>query len=262
MIDKSLEVKFREIVKKHMQKMADDFKTIQYCENPFYNLFPSRASELGRSFDSRMGTVIENIAFDICKLNYDEVSKYVVGELFVEQCNHISQVLSKYENKETRTIPEISDYSQFQVLSSSKATTMRKKCDICVRDGNKHYIIEVKLGGDMDNKKSQSEKKNLLERYFIKTNELRKLNQRGSVKIFLGTAYNCCGEDEFNQARVLQYFNRKELLIGKEFWNFIARSEEGAALIWDEFIKCCSMVDKAYSSAKECIKGKCQMNSK
>lgn len=238
---------YREIVMKHMTKMAKSFSDLN-PKNSFYTLFPSRAVEFGRSFDSKLGHTMEGIIVDICKRNFCNVSRKVKGFLYSEQSDHIGHLLSMYEDKETRKTPEISDYLGFQVSSSSGK--MRKElCDIVMQDGNKHYLVEVKLGGDMDVKKAQGEKRHLLELYYMMFNSCTKNDE---IKILVGTVYNCCGEgNDFNQKRVLQYFNRNELLIGTEFWSFIARSEEGGKFIWDEFVKCCPMVNTAYEKNKE-----------
>ena len=38
-------------------------------------------------------------------------------------------------------------------------------------------------------------------------------------------------------------------MIGAEFWNFVAKSEEGGKVIFDEFIKFAPIVDKSYAGA-------------
>ena len=86
---------------------------------------------------------------------------------------------------------------------------------------NEHYLIELKASGDLDNKKAKSEKLAMLQEYFILKNSLiDKPNDK--IRIFLGTAYNKYGEDsEWKQERVKQFFSEDELLIGKDYWNFV-----------------------------------------
>lgn len=67
-----------------------------------------------------------------------------------------------------------------------------------------HYLIELKIGGDLDSKKARSEKEALLEQYCILTN---KLDCEENVKILFATAYNRYGERKlWIQSRVRQFF--------------------------------------------------------
>lgn len=50
---------------------------------------------------------------------------------------------------------------------------------------NEHYLIELKAGGDLDNKKAKTEKLAMLQEYFILKNSLRdKPNDK--IKLFWG----------------------------------------------------------------------------
>ena len=104
-----------------------------------------------------------------------------------------------------------------------------------------HYIIELKAGGDLDNKKAKSEKMELLKEYFILKNELVGTDE--TVKIFFATAYNKNGEDnEWKQERVKQFFAEDELLIGKKYWNFVCDDEEGFHIIYDQYKISCQHI--------------------
>jgi hypothetical protein len=54
-----------------------------------------------------------------------------------------------------------------------------------------HHLIELKIGGDLDNKKARSEKQALLEQYAILCNTL---GSADNVSIRFATAYNRFGE--------------------------------------------------------------------
>ena len=77
----------------------------------------------------------------------------------------------------------------------------------------------------------------LLDEYFILKNALS--DDEEKVRIYLATAYNMFGEDnEWRQERVKQYFSDDELLIGKQYWNFVCDDENGYNIIIDEYKMC------------------------
>ena len=79
-------------------------------------------------------------------------------------------------------------------------------------------MIELKIGGDLDNKKARSEKEALLEQFAILSNTLP---DKTKIKVFFATAYNRFGEGKpWRQERVRQFFADDELLIGKRFLGF------------------------------------------
>jgi len=48
------------------------------------------------------------------------------------------------------------------------------------------------------------------------------------IEVYFATACNRFGEGKpWQQRRVKQFFAQEELLIGKDFWNFICQSDEG-----------------------------------
>lgn len=116
-------------------------------------------------------------------------------------------------------------------------------------DTNNHYLIELKIGGDLDNKKARSEKEAILEQFAILSNILP---QETSIKIHFATAYNRFGENkEWKQERVLQFFASDELLIGKDFWNFICQSEQGYSIVLEEYRESAPLIKKALNSIKK-----------
>ena len=135
-------------------------------------------------------------------------------------------------------VPEITDYSNFDAFIPKNTSSYTKSH---VTDNHfynpvtkEHYIIELKAGGDLDNKKAKSEKMELLKEYFILKNELVGTDE--TVRIFFATAYNKNGEDnEWKQERVKQFFAEDELLIGKKYWNFVCDDEDGFNIIYDQY---------------------------
>ena len=111
-----------------------------------------------------------------------------------------------------------------------------------------HYLIELKIGGDLDNKKARSEKEALLEQYCILTNDLGSEEQ---VKILFATAYNRYGEGEpWRQGRVLQFFSEDELCISKDFWNLVCKSQQGFDIVMDEYRKDAHFINEALEHIK------------
>ena len=56
------------------------------------------------------------------------------------------------------------------------------------------------------------------------------------VRIFFATAYNKDGEEnEWKQERVKQFFAADELLIGKNYWNFVCDDNNGFDIIYDQY---------------------------
>jgi hypothetical protein len=54
--------------------------------------------------------------------------------------------------------------------------------------------------------------------------------------MFFATAYNRFGEGRpWKQERVRQFFSDDELLIGKDFWDFVCKSDEGYKIVLDAY---------------------------
>lgn len=181
-------------------------------------------SAIVRSFDSTLGNMIESLAIDIAELEY-EVDQSVEGPMTTRQTNFIAELLEAY--KSGQKTPSVSDYQQLRSMYDGREVEhKRHESDYRLIDQQTgdRYLVELKIGGDLDNKKARSEKVALLEQYTILCNTL---NDEG-VHVRFGTAYNKDGEgNRWRQGRVRQYFAEDELLIGKEFWNFICNSKTG-----------------------------------
>ena len=199
-------------------------------------------SALARSLDSSLGNMLESMAISIASLNY-EVSQHVEGVLFKEQTDYIAELLESYKRSANRRKPELADYRGISKMTGS-AGTKRHESDYYLIDNEtgKHYLIELKIGGDLDNKKARSEKEALLEQYCILTNRLGE----DDVRILFATAYNRYGEGRpWNQGRVRQFFCEEELCIGRDFWNLVCKSDRGYEVVIDEYRKNAHYINKA-----------------
>jgi len=203
---------------------------------------------LVRSLDSSLGNMLEKLAINIAMLSF-EVKRSVKGPLSVYQTDKIAELLEKYKRREKK--PSVGDYQSLRVKPKDKnLSTKRHESDYCLidKESGAHYLIELKIGGDLDNKKARSEKEAILEQFAILSNTL----PLGSIiKIFFATAYNRFGEGkEWKQERVRQFFADDELLIGKNFWNFICCTDEGYNVILDEYKKSSHFIKEALDNLK------------
>lgn len=189
-----------------------------------------------RSFDSSFGNVLESLSNDIADITFEVITEDISSYLLPQQTQHIDYIMSDYEKHAKQ--PEISDYSNFDAFIPKNIQSYTKSH---VTDNHfynpttkEHYVIELKAGGDLDNKKAKSEKIELLKEYFILKNELVGTDE--TVRIFFATAYNKDGEEnEWKQERVKQFFAADELLIGKNYWNFVCNDNNGFDIIYDQY---------------------------
>ena len=194
-------------------------------------------SAFARSFDSSFGKVLEKIGNEIAKLSYD-VRGNIESFLLPQQSQHMDFIISEYERHRK---PKVSDYSSFVPMIPSDVRSYARShvTDHYFYNPKKkeHYLIELKAGGDLDNKKAKTEKLALLQEYFILKNSLRDKPDE-TVRIFLATAYNPYGEDApWKQERVKQFFAEEELLIGKHYWNFVCDDPEGFTIVREQYRK-------------------------
>ena len=65
---------------------------------------------------------------------------------------------------------------------------------------------------------------------------MERQDSTAKIFIFLGTAYNMFGEGNYwKQDRVRQFFAADELLIGKDYWNFVCDDKKGFEIIMRQY---------------------------
>ena len=202
-----------------------------------------------RSFDSSFGRVLENIGNSIAHLSY-EVRGKIESYILPQQNNHIDILLESYVNK---SVPNVLDYANFQSVMQQNVESYRTTHEtdnyFYCEATRKHFIIELKAGGDLDNKKAQAEKKALLKEYFLLKNQL--VGTGEEVKIYFATAYNKFGEgNEWSQPNVRNFFADDELLIGKDYWNFVCDSEDGFKIVFEQYKRSCHYIIDALERIK------------
>ena len=91
----------------------------------------------------------------------------------------------------------------------------------------------------------------MLDEYFLLKN-LLKDDKTAKVKIFFGTAYNKYGEGNYwKQERVRQFFADDELLIGRDYWNFVCDDPEGFNIVFEQYKHSADNIRKSLKSIKE-----------
>lgn len=261
------EKSIRQIVRSSIQAYADGFKArhVGEADDPngtinmkIHNVFIAVLGEdiryytaLVRSLDSSLGNMLEGMAINIAKLFYD-VHKNVEGPLSSEQTNIIAGLLEGYKNRNNPLKPSVEHYKKLSEIEINKNVGVKTHVSdyyLIDQETQRHFLIELKIGGDLDNKKARSEKEAIFEQYAILSNALGK---GADIRCYFATAYNRFGEGkEWKQARVLQFFSKEELLIGKDFWNFVCCSEKGYEIVIDEYKKSSYLIKNALNKIKE-----------
>ncbi len=261
------EQSIRQIVRSSVEAFASGFEArhLGEVDDPngtinmkIHNLFIAALGEelqyytaLVRSFDSSLGNMLEKMAINIAKLFY-EVKKSVEGPLYSEQTSIIAELLEAYKNSNNPLTPDTSHYERLKNFNKKGKKHIKTHVSdyyLIDKETNSHYLIELKIGGDLDNKKARSEKEAIFEQFAILSNVL---GENANIKCFFATAYNRFGEGkEWKQTRVLQFFAKDELLIGKDFWDFVCCSDYGYDIVIDEYRKSASIIKTALNKIKE-----------
>ena len=242
---------------RHLSEVDDEEGTINM---KIHNVFIAALgadiqyySALARSLDSSLGNMLEKMAIQIASLHY-EVSQHVEGNIYQEQTDYIAELLERYKNTKgaDHLEPKLSDYIGISARKSANSGhSKRHESDYYLKDTETgmHYLIELKIGGDLDNKKARSEKEALLEQYCILANTL---GSEEKIKICFATAYNRYGEGKpWTQGRVRQFFADDELLISSAFWNMVCKSDKGYDIVLDEYKKNAPLIIEALAKIKK-----------
>ncbi len=204
-----------------------------------------------RSFDSSFGNVLEKMGNKIAELSY-KVNGEIDSYILPDQTQRIASVLDNYTNR--ITTPSVNHYSSYESIYPKNILSFKRKHAtdnyFFNKEKNEHYLIELKASGDLDNKKARAEKEALLEQYFLLKNQLKD-DPESKIKIFFGTAYNKFGEgNPWKQERVKQYFAEDELLIGKDYWNFVCDDSCGFQIVFEQYKKSAEKIRSALNEIK------------
>ncbi len=206
-------------------------------------------SALVRSLDSSLGNMLEKLAIGIAEFSY-EVKREVQGPLGPEQTGKIADLLEKYKRREIAP-PTVENYQSLRIKPTDHNLSVKRHDSdyyLIDKETGENFLIELKIGGDLDNKKARSEKEALLEQFAILSNTLPD-NEKINIKF--ATAYNRYGEDKpWRQERVRQFFADDELLIGRDFWNFVCKSDDGYRTVLDSYKEHAHLITEALDSIK------------
>jgi len=261
----SKEKAMRALIKTAIESYATGFQTrhIKEADDPngtinmkIHNVFIAALgpeiqyySALARSLDSSLGNMLENLAINIAKLFF-EVRQDVEGPLTSEQTLFIAELLEAYKSHVKK--PSVKDYEFLRKKPKDKEIISKRHDSdyyLVDKNNNHHYLIELKIGGDLDNKKARSEKEAILEQYAILSNTLP---DKAAITVYFATGYNRYGEGSpWEQERVKQFFAIEELLIGKDFWNFICQLPRGYEIVIDEYRKNATIIKNALDEIKK-----------
>jgi hypothetical protein len=146
------------------------------------------ASTLSRSYDSSRGNLWEKILFEISTYYNDKTFKKIKG---------------------------------LKLKSNGREWIV----DLAFERNGKTYLIELKLGGELDNKKALSEAKALFER----KNVLLESKIASDVETYLGIITLSNGENnptEWNMGRVQLGFDRSEVFVERELFDFVSNDTD------------------------------------
>lgn len=206
-----------------------------------------------RSFDASLGKVLEKIGRSIAEISY-QVEGEIDSFILPAQLAKIQELTDSYSSDaQSRIKPEVSHYTTHDCIIPKNIDSYRRvhQTDNYFYNlaSNEHYIIELKAGGDLDNKKAIAEKKEVLTEYFMLKN---KLGKKAKIRIYFATAYNKDGEGNiWKQPNVRNCFADDELLIGKDYWNFVCNDTDGYAVVADQYAKSAHYLYEAINDIKE-----------
>ena len=195
-----------------------------------------------------MEYMLEKMAFSIAEENY-KFSPVIEGVLYPEQIDHIAFLLKKYENSPTSD-PKVSDYKSNNVELKKNPIPRKYEKNYCLFDQEKrvYYLIALNNGRIIDTNAAKAEKAILLEEYSVLSNSLK---SSADINLFLATTYNRYGEGHnWAQEKIRRFFAKDELLISKDFWNFVCKSEDGYDVVIDEYTKHTHLIVDALNTIK------------
>jgi hypothetical protein len=206
-------------------------------------------SALVRSLDSSLGNMLEKMAINIAKWFY-EFKNNVEWSIYQEQVRVIADLLESYKNRWNGSRPRVEDYERIRAAKLGDNHHKVHISDYCLYDKeeNKYFLVELKIWWDLDNKKARSEKEAIFEQFAILSNALP---SDAKIECKFATAYNRFGEwNDWKQERVKQFFSNDELLIWKDFRNFICKDENGFAMVIEAYEESAPIVREALESIK------------
>jgi len=206
-------------------------------------------SALVRSLDSSLWNMLEKMAINIAKWFY-EVNNKVEWFIHQEQVRIIADLLESYKDRGNWSRPQKDDYKKIKLAKTWENHHKSHASDYYLLDKetNTHYLVELKIWWDLDNKKARSEKEAIFEQYAILSNSL---DENAKIECKFATAYNRFWEwNDWKQERVRQFFSDDELLIWRDFWNFICKDKNGFDIVIEAYSESAEIIKNALDNIK------------
>jgi len=206
-------------------------------KNPFLaDLGPEMTfqSSVWPSFESGLGSMQQELARQLAWANF-EVYGSVDAYICSDQVDFINYMCERYQKG--KDLPTAEEY---ETLRNPEGTPQRLKVtsDLILkhRGTGEYTVIELKSSGNLDTKKAYAEKRSLLTQYCVLSNALS--DEEPPISMKFATTYNSFGEHhEWKHTRVKKYFRDEDLLIGKDFWNFVIQHPAGHHVFLSEYRK-------------------------
>ena len=187
-------------------------------------------------------------AFDSGKAEFEKMCTSTRGNVYINRVVHKTFINVDEKGTTAGAVTMVEANDEGAILGKEVKLDRPFLYFIIDNETGMSYLIELKIGGDLDNKKARSEKEALLEQYCILTNRLGE----DKVKILFATAYNRYGEGKpWTQGRVRQFFCEDELCISRDFWNLVCKSENGYDIVIDEYKKNAHFINEALDEIKD-----------
>lgn len=230
----------RRYEEKRLAEMAKGEGLLAKIGNDFYlemDLEYAAYSTVTRSFDSALGTCLQNLVISLASLTYvvqPGTENKLQNPLSKRQQQAITAMLERgvtAELLEQLADPAAridADAAAELAASNPKAKEDKSQCDMLVllplRNGLVPVALELKFGGMLDDKKAQAEKRGLLE-YCARYHNLHGVMPQLALAV-LYDVNDRTGKD-WSCATVQNAFAPEELLVGRTFWNLVMGASDG-----------------------------------
>ncbi len=204
-------------------------------------------STILRSYDSSIGNLYEKIMSSLAE------SRGFISHHSINSCILTNREKGFISSFDTNTKITDFDYSILDTFNiENKVITFDLLLEKEINGKAIYNVFEIKTGGDLDNKKAKSEKRALFEKciYLYKYLENDNNISEFEIKPYFATIYNKNlidgTNDDWIQERVREHFDNEELLIGKEFFNFVCDTDDED--LWEQIKLNVTNVNQTISS--------------
>lgn len=240
---------------------------MESLNNPFNSSFGIDHlihSSYTRSLSSSLGTHLQACVVDIAKVHgwdiinhgdndhnikidghYSEETRNIINECmhYIGNTNLRDQLLEK------ETLKNFKEKILKSVISG-EGTQKSLNSDLVMKKKQDINIIELKTGGDLDKGKAKSQREELFEIFALVASNFKKeiSTKKININTYFATMYNkdsiTEGVDIWKSTTVKKNFLPEEMLIGKDFWNFICEDINAYEEIIESFFSNSIIVEK------------------